>query len=136
MTMYIGFPSKVDGVTIVDVYPLIFVGVGTCIDLDPFASVSTSEALSASPKWTRLSQFLSAADKECFMTKSVLICVVLAYFTIATFSSTLVEEITGVGTAGGAPPVVVVGDDGESIVGLMIVGLLIGVAFPNIDGTV
>ena len=136
MTMYIGFQTKVDGVTIVDVYPLIFVGVGTCIDLDPFASVSTSEALSASPKWTRLSQFLSAADKECFMTKSVLICVVLSYFTIATFYSTLVEETVGVGTVGGAPPVVVVGDDGEIIVGLMIVGLLIGVAFPNINRTV
>ena len=66
----------------------------------------------------------------------MLICVVLAYFTIATFSSTLVEEIVGVGTAEGAPPVVVVGDDDENIVGLTVVGLLIGVAFPNINGTV
>ena len=48
MTMYIGFPSKVSGVTIVGKYPLGFVGVGTGIDLDPFARVSTSEALSAS----------------------------------------------------------------------------------------
>ena len=133
MTMYIGFPLKVDGVTIVGVYLLVFVGVGTGIGLDPSASVSTSEALSASSKCTRLSQFSSAADKECFMTKSVLICVVLAYFTIATFSSPFVEETVGVGTAGGAPPVVV-GDDGENIVGLMIVGLLLGVAFLN--GTV
>ena len=66
----------------------------------------------------------------------MLICVVLAYFTIATLSSTLVEEIVGVGTTGGAPPVVVVGDDGENIVGLIFVGLLIGVVFPNINGTV
>ena len=93
MTMYIGFPSEVDGVTIGGVYPLLFVGVGTGIGFESFVSVSTSEALSASSKWTRLLQFLSAADKEYFMTKSVLICVVLAYFTIATFSSTLVEEI-------------------------------------------
>ena len=126
--MYISFPLKVDGVTIV--------GLRTGIGLDPFASGSTSEALSASFKCTKLSQFLSAADKECFMTKSVLICVVLSYSTIATFSSPLVEETVGVGTAGGAPPVVVVGDDGENIVRLMIVGLVIGVAFPNIDGTV
>ena len=62
--MYIGFPSKVDGVTIVGVYPLVFVGVGTGIGLDSFASVSTSAALSASSKWTRLSRLLSAADKE------------------------------------------------------------------------
>ena len=105
-----------------------FIGVGTGIGLDPFASVSTSEALSASSKWTRLSQFLSAADKECFMTKSVLICVVSAYFTITIFSPRLVEEIIGVGTAGGAPPVVV-GDDGENITGLMILGLFIRVGF-------
>ena len=32
--------------------------------------------------------------------------------------------------------VIVVGDDGENIVGLIVVGLLIGVAFPNIKGTV
>ena len=123
MTMYIGFPSKVD------------VGVGTGIDLDPFARVSTSEVLSTSSKCSRLSQFLSAADIECFMTNSVLICAVLAYSTIATFSSPLVEETVGVGTAGGAPPVVV-GDYGENIVRLMIVGLLIGVAFPKIKGTI
>ena len=128
MTMYISFPSKVGGVTIV--------GVGTGIGLDPFASVSTSEALSASFKCKKLSQFLSDADKECFMTKSVLICVVLSYSTIATFSSPLVKETVGVGTAGGAPLVVVVGDDGKNIVRLMIVGLVIGVAFPNINGTV
>ena len=65
----------------------------------------------------------------------MLICVVLAYLTIATLSSTLVEEIVGVGTTGGAPPVVIVGDDGENIVGLIIAGLLIGVAFPKINGT-
>ena len=53
-----------------------------------------------------------------------------------TLSSTLVEGMVGVGTTGGAPPVVVVGDDGENIVGLIIVGLLIGVAFPKINGTV
>ena len=134
MTIYIGFPSKVAGVTIVGEYPLGFNGVGTGIGLDPFARASTSEALSASSKCTRLSEFLSDADKECFVTKSVLICVVLAYFTIATLFSTLVKEIVGVG--GGAPPVVVVGDDGENIVGLIVVGLLIGVAFPNINGTV
>ena len=50
MTMHIGFLSKVDSVTIVGVYPLVFIGVGTGISLDPFASVSTSEALSASSK--------------------------------------------------------------------------------------
>ena len=38
MTMYIGFPSKVDDVTIVGVYPPVFVGVGTGVGLDPFAS--------------------------------------------------------------------------------------------------
>ena len=65
----------------------------------------------------------------------MLICVVLAYFAIATFS-TLVEEIVGVGTAGGAPPVVGIGDHGENIVDLIIVGRLFGVAFPNINGTV
>ena len=69
------------------------------------------------------------------MTKSVLICVVSAYFTIIIFSPRLVEEIIGIGTAGGASPVVV-GGDGENIVGLMIVGLLIGVAFSKINGTV
>ena len=136
MTMCIGFPSKVAGVTIVGEYPLGFVGVGTGKGLDPFARASTSKALSASSKCTRLSQFLFDADKECLITKSVLICIVLAYFTIATLSSTLIEEIVGVGTTGGAPPVVVVGDDGENIVGLIIVGLLIGVAFPKINGTV
>ena len=65
----------------------------------------------------------------------MLICVVLAYLAIATLSSTLVEGMVGVGTIGGATPVVIVGDDGENIVGL-IVGLLIGVTFPNINGTV
>ena len=104
--------------------------------LDPFARASTSEALSASSQCTRLLQFLSDADKECLVTKSVLICVILAYFTIATLSSALVEEIVGVDTTGGAPPVVVVGDDGENIVGLLVVGLLIGVAFPKINSTV
>ena len=132
MTMYIGFPSKVAGITIVGEYPLGFVGVGIGNGRDPLARASTSEALSASSKCTRLSQFLSDADKECLVTKSVLICVVLAYFKIAT----LVEEIVGVGTIGGAPPAVVVGDDGENIVGLIVVGLLIGVAFPKIEVTV
>ena len=136
MTTYIGFPSKVAGVTIVGEYPLGFVGVGTGKGLDPFARASTSEALSASSQCTRLLQFLSDADKECLVTKSVLICVILAYFTIATLSSALVEEIVGVDTTGGAPPVVVVGDDGENIVGLLVVGLLIGVAFPKINSTV
>ena len=41
----------------------------------------------------------------------------------------------GVSTVGGAPPVVGVGDDGENIVGLIFVGLLIEVEFPNINGT-
>ena len=50
MMMYIGFPSKVAGVTIVGVCPLGFIGVGTGNGLDPFARVSTSEALSASSK--------------------------------------------------------------------------------------
>ena len=136
MTIYIGFPSKVAGVTIVGEYPLGFVGVGTGKGLDPFARASTSEALSASSKCTRLSQLLSDADKECLVTRSVLTCVILAYSTIATLSSTLVEEMFGVGTTGGALPVVVVGDDGEIIVGLIFVGRLIGVAFPNINGTV
>ena len=39
MTMYIGFPSKVAGVTIVGVYPLGFNGVGTGNGRDPLASV-------------------------------------------------------------------------------------------------
>ena len=78
MTMYIGFPSEVAGVTIVGEYPLGFVGVGTGKGLDPFARARTSEALSAFSKCTKLSQFLS--DKECLVTKSVLICVVLAYY--------------------------------------------------------
>ena len=34
------------------------------------------------------------------------------------------------------PPIVVVGDDGENIVGLIFACRLIGVAFPNINGTV
>ena len=136
MRIYIGFPSKVAGVTIVGEYPLAFNGVGTGNDRDPLASVSTSEALSASSKWTKLSQFVSDADKECFVTKSVLMCVVLAYFTIATLFYTLVEGMFGVGTTGGATPVVVVGDDGENIVGLIFACRLIGVAFPNINGTV
>ena len=46
----IGFPSKVAGVTMVGVYPLVFVGVGTGNGLDPFARVSTSEAWSVSSK--------------------------------------------------------------------------------------
>ena len=50
MTTYIGFPSKVAGVTIVGEYPLGFNGVGIGNGRDPLASVSTSEALSASSK--------------------------------------------------------------------------------------
>ena len=42
MTIYIGFQSKVAGVTIVGVYPLGFNGVGTGNGRDPLASVSTS----------------------------------------------------------------------------------------------
>ena len=79
MTMYIGFPSKVAGVTIVGEYPLRFNGVGTGNGCDPLASVSTSEALSASSKCTKLSQFLSAADKECFVTVEREGCVALHY---------------------------------------------------------
>ena len=50
MTIYIGFPSKVAGVTIVGEYPLGFNGVGTGNGRDPLTSVSTSGALSASSK--------------------------------------------------------------------------------------
>ena len=54
MTIYVSFPSKVAGVTIVGEYPLGFNGVGTGNGRDPLASVSTSvstsEALSASSK--------------------------------------------------------------------------------------
>ena len=38
-----------------------------------------------------------------------------------------IEGMVGVGTTGGAPPVVVVGDDGENIVGLIFACRLIGV---------
>ena len=60
----------------------------------------------------------------------------LGVFNDRTLSSTLVEGMVGVGTTGGAPPVVVVGDDGENIVGLIFACRLIGVALPNINGTV
>ena len=78
MTISIGFPSKVAGVTIVGVYPLGFDGVGTGNGRDPLAEVRTSEALSVGTT----------------------------------------EGMFGVGTTGGAPPVVIVGDDGENIVGV------------------
>ena len=64
MTIYIGFPSKVAGVTIVGEYPFGFNGVGIGNGRDPLARASTSEALSASSQCTRLLQFLSDADKE------------------------------------------------------------------------